>query len=241
MRATRPGLCEYEIQAILEYQFRRRGASGCAYPTTAAGGPNSCVLHHQGGDRPLEAGDLLLLDGGAEFELYASDVTRTFPVTGRFSADQAALYDVVLAAQEAAIDKVKPGATLQEVHEAALGILVDGMIRLGLLSGPRSEIVSRESYKRFFMHPTSHWLGLDVHDVGRYKIGEDWRPLEPGMVFSVEPGLYVPEDDLEADPRFRGMGIRIEDDVFVTPEGNQVLSSGVPKARDEIERLMAEG
>jgi Xaa-Pro aminopeptidase len=241
MAAARPGMYEYELQALLEGTFRRLGADGWAYPTIVGSGPNACILHYQSNSRRMEEGELVLVDAGAEFEGYAADITRTFPVGGRFREAHAALYDVVLRAQEAAIQRVKPGVSVQEVHETALGVLVDGLLELGLVHGPREKVLEDKAYRRVFMHRTSHWLGLDVHDVGRYKVRGEWRPLEPGMVLTVEPGLYVAPDDLEAPEEFRGVGIRIEDDVLVTEGGNRILTDGVPKRREEVEALASGG
>ncbi|MBU1702735.1 MAG: aminopeptidase P N-terminal domain-containing protein [Candidatus Eisenbacteria bacterium] len=234
-----PGLFEYEIQAVIEYEFRRRGADGCSYPSIVASGPNACTLHYQSNNRQMLPDDLLLIDAGAEYELYAADITRTCPVSGRFTPDQAALYDIVLEAQTAAIQAALPGSSLQSVHQMACTMLVEGLLRIGILQGDLEEILRTGRYQAYTLHPTSHWLGLDVHDAGRYVIGES-RLLEPGMILTIEPGLYLFEDNLEIDPRFRGIGIRIEDDLLITMEGNQILTKGVPKEREEIESLMAQ-
>jgi Xaa-Pro aminopeptidase len=239
MRAARPGRMEYEIEAELEYRFRLGGASGPAYPTICGGGANATVLHYIENDRRLKRGDLLLIDAGAEYMGYAGDVTRTIPVGGHFSDPQRAAYAVVLAAQKAAMKQVRPGGTLEAVHKAAVRALTRGMVKLGLLPGAPDALVKKEAYRRFYMHRTSHWLGLDVHDAGRYDVGTGAsRPLEPGMVLTVEPGLYI---DGAADvPRgLRHIGIRIEDDVLVTPDGHRVLSAAVPKEPDAVERAMA--
>jgi Xaa-Pro aminopeptidase len=222
-----PGRYEYEVEAELLHVFRRHGGEP-AYGSIVASGPNATILHHRRNDRRMGAGDLLLIDAGCEHGCYASDVTRTFPVGTPLEGPARAVYDVVLAAQTRAIEAVRPGATLEDVHQAALGVLVDGMIALGLVSGTRDEVMEQETYKPFFMHRTSHWLGMDVHDVGAYRPTGEPRPLEPGFVLTVEPGLYVAEG-ADVDPRFRGLGVRIEDDVLVTAEGHDVLSGDIPK------------
>jgi len=239
MRAARPGVGENEIDALLEQTFRRMGSTGPAYTPIVAGGANATILHYVENDRPLADGDLLLVDAGAESEYYASDVTRTYPVGERFSPDQRALYEIVLAAQIAAIDEVRPGAGFTAPHERAVRILCEGLARLGLLAGSASEAVESGSYRRFYMHRTSHWLGLDVHDCGAYVRDGAPRVLEPGMVLTIEPGLYVAEDDETVEARWRGIGIRIEDDVLVTERGREVLTDGIPKSVEEIESLRA--
>jgi Xaa-Pro aminopeptidase len=239
MGVCKPGLREYEIEAEILYTFTRHGA-GWAYPAIVAGGGNACILHYTDNSAVLQEGDLLLIDAGGEVDGYAADITRTFPINGRFSPEQRALYEVVLAAQQAAIAKVKPVNRFNEFHEAALRVLTEGLVELGLLSGDPSKLIEEETYKRFYMHRTGHWLGMDVHDVGDYKVGEDWRILEPGMVTTVEPGLYIPAGSEGVDERWWGIGIRIEDDVLVTEQGNEVLTSAVPKDPDAIERFMAD-
>ncbi|MBA2777900.1 Xaa-Pro aminopeptidase [Billgrantia kenyensis] len=238
MRAARPGLGEYQLQAELEHEFRWHGGSGPAYASIVGGGGNACVLHYIENNKPLREGELVLIDAGAEFELYAGDITRTFPVGGRFSGAQRDLYEVVLTAQERAVAAVRPGVTLVEVHDGVVRDLTAGLIRLGLLEGEVEARIEDESYKRFYLHSTSHWLGLDVHDVGDYRIEGKPRPLEPGMVLTVEPGLYTPTDE-DIPEQYRGIGIRIEDDVAVTSEGQEVLTGDVPKRMAEIEALMA--
>jgi Xaa-Pro aminopeptidase len=204
-------------------------------------GANATVLHYVRNDQKLRAGELVLVDAGCELGGYASDVTRSYPIGGRFAGPGRAVYEVVLAAQQAALARCRPGATLPEVHDAAVRQLVDGMRELGLLAGSTDELVAKEAYRRFYMHQTSHWLGLDVHDVGVYRPGGAPRPLEPGMVFTVEPGLYVAPSLEDVDPRFRGIGVRIEDDVAITAEGCEVLTAAIPKAPEELEALVAEG
>ena len=237
MRAARPGVNEGELDALLEYTFRRRGGTGSAYGNIVAGGANACILHYRENDRALVAGELCLVDAGCEWDFYASDVTRTFPIGGRFTREQRALYELVLRAQAAALACIRPGATQDEVHDAATGELVDGLLALGLLSGTRAEALEKHTYRRFYMHRTGHWLGLDVHDCGLYTLAGAARPFEPGMVTTVEPGLYVPSDEEGVEPRWRGIGIRIEDDVLVTESGHEVLTLDVPKAPEELESL----
>lgn len=239
MRATRPGLREFEIQAVLEYIFTRRGALFPGFPTIVASGPNATVLHHVRNDRLMANGDLLLIDAGAEVDLHAGDLTRTIPVSGRYSAEQRAIYDIVLAAQKKAIEVVRPGVPWSAYHDAAVRVLVEGMIEIGLLAGTVDEVIEKGDYKRYYMHRTGHWLGMDVHDVGRYRTGGEWRPLEPGMVLTVEPGIYIAEDATEAPVPFRGIGIRIEDDILVTADGHEVLSAACPKEPAEVEAEMA--
>lgn len=239
MRASRPGLCEYQLQAELEHEFVWQGASGPAYSTIVGGGANACVLHYIENRTALNDGSLVLIDAGAEFDLYAGDITRTFPVGGQFNAAQRALYQVVLDAQERAVGAVKPGATLVEIHQNVVKDLTAGLIALGILEGEVQARIDDESYRRFYLHSTSHWLGLDVHDVGTYRLDEQTpRPLEPGMVLTVEPGLYIP-DEGDIPVAYRGMGIRIEDNLVVTSAGHENLTTGVPKQVDQIEALMA--
>jgi len=234
------GHFEYELEAVLDYTYRRRGGSGPAYATIVGGGANAAILHYITNDQPLRDGELLLIDSGAELEGYASDVTRTYPVGGHFSPEQRDAYEVVLDAQERAIELSRPGATLDEIHDAALRRLVEGMHDLGLLSGSVDESIEKGSFARYYMHRTSHWLGLDVHDAGSYSAGKSARKLEPGMVFTVEPGLYVPPDD-EAKPSLAGTGIRIEDDIVVTPSGCENLNTAIPKKAAEIEAWVQRG
>lgn len=238
MASARPALMEYQLQAELEHEFRWHGASGASYDTIVAGGANACVLHYIENSAPLHDGELVLIDAGAEYQLYAGDITRTFPINGRFSAPQRALYEVVLAAQLAALDAVRPGASLLGIHELVRRHLTEGLIALGLLEGELEDCLDSDACRRFYPHATSHWLGLDVHDVGaRLQDGEP-RSLAPGMVLTVEPGLYIPDSaDISAD--YRGIGIRIEDDVVVTEDGAEVLSGDAPKQVADIEAWMA--
>lgn len=238
MKATWPGRYEYEIQAEIEYVFRKQGAMGPAYGSIVGGGANGCILHYGENDAVLKDGDLLLIDAGAEYDFYASDITRTFPVNGRFSPVQRAVYEVVLASQLAAIELCRPGVRFGEVHERALEVLTEGLVHLGLLQGAVPDLVRQEAYRPFYMHRTSHWLGLDTHDVGRYKVEGKWRVLEPGMVLTVEPGLYLASGTPGVDARYADIGIRIEDDVLITETGHEVLTSGVPKTVEAIEALM---
>lgn len=235
MKRAAPGVNERELDAAIDAAFKSGGGTGAAYTNIVAGGANACILHYVENDRPLVDGDLCLIDAGCEFDYYATDVTRTFPVNGRFSAEQRAIYEVVLDAQLAAIAHVKPNVTFTSVHDVALERLVRGLVKLGLLTGKVEDLIATEGYKRFYMHRTSHWLGLDVHDCGAYVVKGASRTLEPGMVLTVEPGLYVAEDDTTVEARWRGIGVRIEDDVLVTPTGRDVLTSGIPKHVDEVE------
>ena len=237
MRACRPGMNEAEIHAELLHEFVSNGCEP-SYVPIVGGGANACVLHYIANNQPLNDGDLILIDAGAEFDGYASDITRTFPVNGRFSGEQRALYEVVLAAQVEAIDHVRAGNQWDEVHDAAVRVVVSGLLDLGLLKGDPDTIIEEEDYTQLYVHKTGHWLGLDVHDVGEYQIDGHSRELEPGMVVTVEPGVYVSPDNASVDARWRGIGIRIEDDVAVTRDDPRVLSSGLAKDPDEIEALM---
>jgi Xaa-Pro aminopeptidase len=237
MQAARPGRREYEIEAELLHEFRRNGAQFPAYSPIVASGANACVLHYVSNDAPLADGDLLLIDAGCELDGYASDLTRTFPVNGRFSAAQRDVYQLVLAAQRAALEKVRAGAAWNDPHDAAVRVLAQGMLDLRLLAGTLDEALEKETYKRFYMHRTGHWLGLDVHDAGEYKRGGSWRTLQPGMTLTVEPGMYIrPADGVPE--ALRNIGIRIEDDVCVTKDGCEVLTAEAPKAIEDIEALM---
>jgi Xaa-Pro aminopeptidase len=250
MRAIEPGIFEYEVQAAIEYAFRKNGSPRCGYATIVGSGANATVLHYTSNNRRMEAGDLLLIDAGAEFGYFTGDVTRTLPVSGHFTGTQKELYQLVLDAQLEAIDAIKPGASFQEPHDIAVRVLTEGMLRLGILKGDVEKLIEEGNkfqnkpdeppgYKKFYMHRTSHWLGMDVHDAGPYKVADEWRKLAPGMVMTVEPGLYIPEDAEDVDPRYRGIGIRIEDDVLVAEEGNEVLSARVPKSIDDIEEMIS--
>ena len=237
MRTCKPGKWEYEIEAEFLHEFRRHDAT-TSYQPIVGGGPNGCILHYIENKDQLKEGELLLIDAGCEYESYASDITRTFPVSGRFSPEQRALYEVVLEAQLAAIDKVRAGNHWDDPHDAAVRVLTRGLVKLGLLKGRVPTLVKNGEYRRFYMHRTGHWLGLDVHDVGDYKVGEAWRLLEPGMVLTVEPGLYIAPGSKGVAKKWWGTGIRIEDDVLVTSDDPDVLSADAPKDPEEIERLM---
>ena len=238
MRATRPGRMEYEIEAELLHEFRRSGALAPAYSPIVAGGANACVLHYIGNNAALKNGDLLLIDAACEVDGYAADITRTFPVNGKFSAAQKDVYEVVLAAQAAAIAAARPGAHWNEPHDAALRVIVQGLLDFKLCSGSMDAVLESESYKRFYMHRTGHWLGMDVHDVGAYKLEGNWRALQAGMAFTVEPGCYIrPADDVPQ--AFWNIGIRIEDDVVISVDGCEVLTGAAPKTPTAIEELMA--
>jgi Xaa-Pro aminopeptidase len=241
MRNARGGMMEWEIEALVDYNFRKRGAAGPSYPSIIASGPNAATLHYIQNDREMRTGELLLIDAGCEYDFYASDVTRTFPVGGRFSTLQRDLYQIVLAAQLRAIDTIRPGVKFDEPHEAALRVLVEGMCNIGLVQGPPDQAVKNGAYRRYFMHRTSHWLGMDVHDVGLYRVGGQSRTLEPGMVLTAEPGIYIGPDDEEAPSEFHGIGIRIEDDVLVTADGHEVLTADIPKSVVEVEALTTAG
>ena len=238
MQTCRPGLYEYQVEAEIIHHFIQNGLRAVAYPSIVAAGKNACTLHYTENADKLKNGDLLLVDAGAECDHYAADITRTFPISGRFSESQKQLYQLVLDAQAAAIEQIKPGISWLSAHEAAVEVLTKGLVALGLLKGKVKKLIKDEKYKQFYMHRTGHWLGMDVHDVGEYKVDQEWRLLEPGMVLTVEPGLYIPEDCKTVDEKWRGIGIRIEDDVLVTEQGHEVLTGGVPKNIVDIEALM---
>jgi Xaa-Pro aminopeptidase len=238
MRHTRPGGTEYGIVAELTHEFRRHNAD-TAYQPIVGGGANSCILHYRENDQPLVDGDLLLVDAGCEYAYYASDITRTWPVNGRYSPAQREIYDIVLEAQQAAIAEVRPGNHWNAPHDAAVTAITRGLLRVGLLKGKLSALIKDGACRPFFMHRTGHWLGMDVHDVGDYKVGDEWRVLEPGMVMTIEPGIYIPAGMKGVPKRYANIGIRIEDDVAVTRDGYEVLTAGVPTDPDQIEALMA--
>ena len=240
MQVCRPGLYEYEIEAELSHEFRCANMVP-AYSSIVGGGENGCILHYTDNQSQLQDGDLLLIDAGAEDDCYASDITRTIPVNGKFNPAQKALYEVVLAAQKAAITQVKPGNHWNDPHVMAVKTLTRGLVKLGLLKGRPVDLVKNEAYRRFYMHRTGHWLGMDVHDVGDYKVGGEWRVLEPGMVLTVEPGVYIPAGSRGVAKKWWNTGIRIEDDVLVTKDGHVVLSEDAPKTVSEIEALMSHG
>lgn len=238
---AQPGNFEYQLEAELLHVFRGRGASGPAYGSIVGGGRNAAILHYVTNDAPLLEDTMVLIDAGAEFEGYASDVTRTYPVGARFSGVGRAVYEVVLAAQEAALAVCKPGATLPEIHKTAVRCLIEGMVSLQLVDGTVDDVFADESYKPWYMHGTSHWLGLDVHDVGIYAHGDTPRKLEPGMVFTVEPGIYVREDDEKAPESLRGLGVRIEDDIVITDDGHENLNTAIPKRVPDVEAWVRAG
>jgi Xaa-Pro aminopeptidase len=237
MRNARGGMMEWEIEALVDYQFRKHGAAGPSYPSIIASGANAATLHYINNDREMRAGDLLLIDAGCEYDFYASDVTRTFPIGSRFTPLQRDLYEIVLAAQLKSIAAIRPGVKFDDPHDAAVDVLVEGMCHLGLFKESPAEVREKSLFRRYYMHRTSHWLGMDVHDVGLYRIAGDSRKLEPGMILTAEPGIYIGPDDESAPAEFRGIGIRIEDDVLVTPDGHEVLTAAVPKSVADVEAL----
>ncbi|TCB52524.1 Xaa-Pro aminopeptidase [Acinetobacter sp. ANC 4779] len=238
MQTVRPGMMEYALEAEINYIF---GKNGCvpSYNSIVGGGANGCILHYVENDKELKDGDLVLIDAACEYQLYASDITRTFPVNGKFSPEQKALYELILKAQIAAIDAVRIGNSYKEPHNVAVRIMVEGLVELGLMQGDIEDIIQKETFRQFYMHGTGHWLGMDVHDVGSYKIDGEWRAYEEGMVVTVEPGLYIAPDDETVDAKWRGIGIRIEDDVVATEKGPRVLTAAVVKSVEDIEALMA--
>jgi len=234
-RRAQGGNYEYELSALLDYEFRRRGASGPAYESIVGGGANGTILHYITNDQPLIEGDLVLIDAGCELNGYASDVTRTYPIGGSFQGAKRDIYEIVLQAQLAAIEAAKPGGTLEQIHSAALEQIVGGLVDLDILKGSIPELIEKEAYRPYYMHKTSHWLGLDVHDVGAYTMNGEARKLEAGMVFTIEPGLYIAATAEEVPEHFRGIGVRIEDDILVTPDGIENLTGAIPTKLDEVE------
>lgn len=239
MKLSKPGVMEYQLEAEILHEFQMSGARFPAYNTIVGGGKNGCILHYIENSAPLKNGDLVLIDAGCELESYAADITRTFPVNGKFSPEQKALYEICLQAQLEAIAVAKPGNHWNDPHETTVRVITQGLVDIGLLDGQVDELIKSEAYKEFYMHRAGHWLGMDVHDVGDYKVGGEWRLLEPGMVMTVEPGIYVAPDNERVAKKWRGIGIRIEDDVVITRDGNEVLTKDVPKTVEEIEALMA--
>ncbi len=239
MKAVRPGMKEYEVEALIEQIFRRRGAAGPAYTSIVGGGANATVLHYINNDGELRDGELLLVDAGAEYKGYASDITRTFPINGRYSQGQREIYDLVLKAQVACVDMVRPGTTHEQLKQHSIEVLTEGMVELGLLKGKPEELVKAKKYEQFYMHGLGHMLGIDVHDVGVYYQDKQSRALEPGVVMTVEPGIYVSPDTKDVPEKYLGIGVRIEDDVLCTNNGPRVLTTKVPKQAEEIEALMA--
>lgn len=239
MENCRPGSQEYQLEAELLYEFATSGARHPAYQSIVGGGANACTLHYVENNSKLRDGDLVLIDAGCELDHYASDVTRTFPVNGQFTRDQRLLYELVLKAHQAAIEQIRPGNHWNQPHDASVRVITEGLVKLGLLRGKVDKLIERGAYRDFYMHRVGHWLGLDVHDVGDYRVGDEWRLLEPGMVMTVEPGIYIAADNTRVAKKWRGIGIRIEDDVVITAEGCEVITEGVPRTVDEIEALMA--
>jgi Xaa-Pro aminopeptidase len=238
MKHCQPGMYEYELEAIVEYVFRKSGATGVGYPSIVGSGFNTTILHYNTNNDRIKDGDLVLIDAGAEYNIFSGDITRTFPANGKFTRAQQAIYEAVLHANQEVIKMVKPGQSFMKLHEKAVEVVSEELRTLNLLAGARAEIIEKESYKKFFMHRTGHWLGMDVHDVGHYKVADEWRTLEPGMVFTVEPGIYIAAGTEGVPEEFFNIGVRIEDDVLVTDGGYEVLTSGVPKEAREIEATM---
>jgi Xaa-Pro aminopeptidase len=241
MKACRADMYEYQIEAEVLHEFMDEGLRETAYSSIVAGGKNACVLHYTENKAKLKSGDLLLIDAGVECNHYAADITRTFPISGKFSPAQKALYQIVLDAQYAAIEQIKPGIPWNKAHDVSVEVITAGLVELGLLKGKVSTLIKDEKYKQFYMHRIGHWLGMDVHDVGDYKVDNEWRLLEAGMVLTIEPGLYIPSDCKKVAAKWRGIGIRIEDDVLVTKKGHEVLTQALPKEIDDIESLMRAG
>jgi len=239
MQLVKPGMFEYMLEGEIRHHCAMQGSRFDAYSSIVGSGENACILHYTHNDAQIKDGDLILIDAGCEVNHYASDITRTFPANGKFSPQQKALYQIVLDAQHAAIEQIKPGNHFNAPHEAALKVITQGLVELGFLVGEVNELIEKEAYKPFYMHKTGHWLGLDVHDVGSYKTNGEWRVFEVGMVLTAEPGIYVAMDEASVDKKWRGIGIRIEDDVLVTDTGHEVLSKDVPKSIDAIEALMS--
>ena len=239
MRAAKPGLNEYQLQAEIEHTFAMEGASFPAYTSIVGGGDNACILHYVENNQPLNDGDLVLIDAGCEYQHYAADITRTFPVNGRFSPEQKAIYELVLKAQLAGIEAARAGNHWDAPHQATVEVITAGLVKLGLLKGSVKKLIAAGAYSEFYMHRAGHWLGIDVHDVGDYKVDGEWRLLEPGMVMTIEPGIYIAPDHKKVAKKWRGIGVRIEDDVAITRKGTEVLTAAVPKTVAEIEALMA--
>lgn len=240
MQVCHPGIKEYQLQAQVEYVFKQQGSHAQAYSSIVGAGNNACVLHYIDNCDTAQDGDLVLIDAGAEYEYYAADITRTFPVNGKFSEAQRAIYEIVLKAQMAVIEQIKPGIPWIRLQEISEQVITDGLIEVGLLKGKKEELLRQQAFKKFYMHRIGHWLGLDVHDVGQYRVNGQWRLLEPGMVFTVEPGIYIPANSEDIDKKWWNIGVRIEDNVLVTNNGYEVLTADVPKTVAEIEALMAQ-
>lgn len=239
MQNCRVGMNEYELEAEIIYQFQRQGARFPAYTSIVGSGANSCILHYNANNQIIRDGSLVLIDAGAEYQYYASDITRTFPANGKFSKEQRAVYEIVLAAQLAIIKQIKAGLAWEKMHETAVKVITQGLVKIGLLRGKVADLIAKQAYLPFFMHRTGHWLGLDVHDAGQYAVNNKWRKLEAGMVLTVEPGIYISAEMKNVPARWHNIGVRIEDDILVTKSGHEVLSKHVPKTIDELEALMA--
>jgi Xaa-Pro aminopeptidase len=239
MNETKPGMNEYQIEAMLLETFRAHGSERPAYGSIVGSGPNATILHYRQNNKPMANGELLLIDAGCEYEYYAADVTRTFPVGGKFTKEQQAIYELVLESQEAGIDKTRKGSSLEEIHATCVEVITKGLVRLGLLTGEVDQLIKDDAYKPFYMHKTSHWLGMDVHDVGNYYVGGKSRPLEPGMVLTVEPGIYIGKDYDKVPAEWRGIGVRIEDDILVTEDAPDNLTRAIPKTVSEVQRATA--
>ena len=240
MKAVKPGMYEYELEALIDYTFRKNGAVGPAFPSIVGVGSNATILHYTANNCQIQDNALVLIDAAAEYQYYSADVTRTFPANGKFSDIQKSIYNIVLEAQLAAIEIVKPGNRLDDFHNKAVRVITEGLVKLELLSGDIDELIESEKYKKFYMHRTGHWLGMEAHDVGRNKIDGESRIVEPDMVLTVEPGIYISRDTEDVPPEYWDIGVRIEDDVLVTENGNEVLTAGIPKTIEEIERFMRE-
>jgi Xaa-Pro aminopeptidase len=239
MKARKPGMHEFQVEALLLETFRKHGSERPAYGSIVGSGNNATILHYRLNNRKMEDGELLLIDAGCEYDYYASDVTRTFPVGGQFSKAQQAIYELVLDAQEAGIDKTRKGSSLEKIHAACVDVITRGLVKLGILSGDVDELIKAEAHKPFFMHKTSHWLGMDVHDVGNYYVGGKARALEPGMVLTVEPGVYISKDNDKVGSEWRGIGVRIEDDILVTDGDPDNLTKQIPKTVAELQAACA--
>jgi len=240
MQSCQPGVMEYQLDAHIQHHFAMNGAPQAAYPSIIGGGENACILHYINNNQVLCDGDLVLIDAGAEYQYYAGDITRTFPVNGQFSPEQKALYALTLKANMDCIAMIAPGVNFNDIHDCAVKVITTGLVELGLLSGDVDELIEQAAFRAFFMHKLGHWIGMDVHDVGNYKIDGQWRALIAGMAMTVEPGIYVATDNMDVDEKWRGIGVRIEDDILVTDKGCEVMTAGVPKSISEIEALMAQ-
>ncbi len=237
MKAVHPGMHEYELQAVIEYVFRKHGSRRNAYESIIGSGPNGTIMHYNENSRRIENSDVVMIDAGAEYDYYAADISRSFPANGHFTAEQRAIYEIVLEAEEKAIEAVQPGKTLEDIHNVTVEVITKGLMRLGILQGEYDKIIEEKTYTQFYMHSASHWLGLDVHDRGPYVVKGKWREFAPGMVLTIEPGIYITEHVEGVDPKYWNIGIRIEDDVVVTEQGCEVLTTGVPKSVADVEAL----